>query len=79
MARLTLSWLQVINLLGAIQGLVLAGALVTKRSNRTANRLLAATMVAFSIYLVTDVYHATLTESPEGKSKEPAFNGAVPK
>ena len=59
MARLTLSWLQVINLLGAIQGLVLAGALVTKRSNRTANRFLAATMVAFSIYLVTAVYHAT--------------------
>jgi len=59
MARLTLSWLQVINLLGAIQGLVLAGALVSKRSNRTANRLLAATMVAFSIYLATDVYHAT--------------------
>jgi len=59
MAPVTLSWLQVINLLGAIQGLVLAGALVTKRSNRTANRLLAATMVAFSIYLATDVYHAT--------------------
>ena len=59
MARLTLSWLQVINLLVAIQGLVLAGALVTKRSNRTANRFLAATMVAFSIYLVTAVYHAT--------------------
>jgi AraC-like DNA-binding protein len=59
MTRLTLSWLQVINLLGAIQGLVLAGALVSKRSNRTANRLLAATMLAFSIYLATDVYHAT--------------------
>jgi AraC-like DNA-binding protein len=59
MAPLTLSWLQVINLLGAIQGLVLAGALVSKRSNRTANRLLAVTMVAFSIYLATDVYHAT--------------------
>ncbi|HTK50612.1 MAG TPA: helix-turn-helix domain-containing protein [Gemmatimonadaceae bacterium] len=58
MAPVTLSWLQVINLLGAIQGLVLAGALVSKRSNRTANRLLAATMVAFSIYLATDVYHA---------------------
>jgi AraC-like DNA-binding protein len=51
MAPLTLSWLQVINLLGAVQGLVLAVALVSKRSNRTANRLLAATMVAFSIYL----------------------------
>ena len=59
MPPLTLSWLQVINLLGAVQGLVLAGALVSKRSNRTANRLLAATMVAFSIYLATGVYHAT--------------------
>jgi len=57
MARLSLSWLQLVDLLGAIQGLVLAGALVTKRSNRTANRLLAATMVAFSIYLASAVYH----------------------
>ena len=56
MAPLTLSWLQVINLLGAVQGLVLAGALVTKRSNRTANRILAATMVAFSIYLATAAF-----------------------
>ena len=56
MAPVTLSWLQVINLLGAIQGLVLAGALVSKRSNRTANRLLAATMVAFSIYLATAAF-----------------------
>ena len=56
MARLTLSWLQIINLLGAIQGVVLAGALVSKRSNRTANRLLAATMVAFSIYLATAAF-----------------------
>ena len=51
MAHLTLDWLQVIALLGAVQGLVLAGALITRRNNRTANRLLAATMVAFSIYL----------------------------
>ncbi len=56
MAPVTLSWLQVINLLGAVQGLVLAGALVSKRSNRTANRLLAATMVAFSVYLATAAF-----------------------
>ena len=56
MAPFTLSWLQVIDLLGAGQGLVLAGALVSKRSNRTANRLLAATMVAFSIYLATAAF-----------------------
>jgi len=58
MARLTLDWLHVIALLGAIQGVFLAGALVAKRSNRTANRLLAATMLAFSVYLATSVYHA---------------------
>src|SRR5262245_49315690 len=56
MAHLTLDWLQVIALLGAVQGLVLAGALITRRSNRTANRLLAVTMVAFSIYLASAAY-----------------------
>jgi len=58
MARLTLDWLHLIALLGAIQGVFLAGALVAKRSNRTANRLLAATMVAFSISLASVVYYA---------------------
>lgn len=58
MTSLTLDWLHVITLLGAIQGVFLAGVLATKRSNRTANRLLAVTMVAFSIYLATSVYHA---------------------
>jgi AraC-like DNA-binding protein len=59
MPRVTLDWLHLITLLGAIQGVFLAGALFAKRSNRTANRLLAITMVAFSIYLATSVYHAT--------------------
>jgi AraC-like DNA-binding protein len=58
MSRLTVGWLSLIALLGAIQGLFLAGALATKRRNRTANRLLAATMIAFSIYLATTAYHA---------------------
>jgi len=58
MARLTLDWLHLIALLGAIQGVFLAGALAAKRSNRTANRLLAATMVAFSISLASVVYYA---------------------
>jgi len=58
MASLTLDWLHVIVLLGAIQGVFLAGVLATKRSNRTANRLLAAAMLAFSIYLASVVYHA---------------------
>ncbi|HUQ81326.1 MAG TPA: helix-turn-helix transcriptional regulator [Gemmatimonadaceae bacterium] len=59
MPRLTLDWLHLITLLGAVQGVFLAGALVAKRRNRTANRLLAATMLAFSISLATSVYHAT--------------------
>ena len=57
MASLTLDWLHVIALLGAIQGVFLAGVLLTKRSNRTANRLLAVTMLVFSISLATNVYH----------------------
>ena len=58
MASLTLDWLHIIALLGAIQGVFLAGALATKRRNRTANRLLAATMLAFSVSLASNVYHA---------------------
>jgi AraC-like DNA-binding protein len=58
MASLTLDWLHVIVLLGAIQGVFLAGVLATKRRNRTANRLLAAATFAFSIDLATAVYHA---------------------
>lgn len=58
MASLTLDWLHVITLLGAVQGVFLTGALATKRRNRTANRLLAVMMLAFSIYLATGVYHA---------------------
>ena len=62
MANVTLDWLHVVMLLGAFQGLFLAGALATKRSNRTANRLLAAAMLAFSIGLLTNVYHAARFE-----------------
>ncbi|HEX7121501.1 MAG TPA: hypothetical protein VF178_03955, partial [Gemmatimonadaceae bacterium] len=58
MASLTLDWLHVVVLLGAIQGVFLAAVLATKRRNRTANRLLAAAMLAFSIGLATTVYHA---------------------
>lgn len=57
MASLTLDWLHLITLLGALQGVVLAGALASKKSNRTANRLLAALMLSFSIFLATAVYH----------------------
>jgi AraC-like DNA-binding protein len=58
MPSLTLDWLHVIALLGAIQGVFLGGVLATKRTNRTANRLLAAAMLAFSVSLATSAYHA---------------------
>ena len=58
MAGLTLDWLHVLVLLGAIQGVFLTGVLATKRSNRTANRLLAALMLSFSISLASTVYYA---------------------
>ena len=57
MAGLALDWIQFAALLGAIQGVFLAGALFSKRSNRTANRLLAVAMLVFSISLATSVYH----------------------
>ena len=62
MTHVTLDWLHVILLLGALQGLFLGGALLTKRSNRTAIRLLAAAMLAFSIGLLTNAYHAARFE-----------------
>ena len=58
MASFTLDWLHIVVLLGAVQGVFLAGALATKRRNRTANRLLAALMLAFSILLASTVYQA---------------------
>lgn len=54
----SLDWPHVVALLGAIQGLFLTLILATQRRNRTANRLLAVAMFAFSIYLATVVYHA---------------------
>jgi AraC-like DNA-binding protein len=55
---ITLDWLHIITLLGAVQGLILAGVLAVRRTNRTANRVLAVAMLMFSIYLATSVYHA---------------------
>ena len=54
----TLGLLDTISLLGALQGFFLAGVLLTKRTNRTANRLLAVLMVTFSLYLTSQVYYA---------------------
>jgi len=58
MTTITLDWLHIIALLGAVQGLILAGVLAVRRRNRTANRLLAVAMLAFSISLAQAVYYA---------------------
>ncbi len=62
MANVTLDWLHIVVLLGAIQGVFLMGVLATKRDNRTANRLLAAAMLAFSVYLASSVHVAVGVE-----------------
>lgn len=51
-----MSWLNVVSLLGAVQGFLLGGVLATKSVNRSANRLLAVLMATFSIYLFTAAY-----------------------
>src|SRR3954469_21085497 len=56
MARITLPWIQLAAVVGALQGLLLAGVLIAHRKNRTANRLLAALMVSFTLYLASSVY-----------------------
>jgi AraC-like DNA-binding protein len=58
MASLTLDWIQLAAVVGALQGLLLGGVLVAQRNNRTANRLLAGLMAAFTIYLASSVYYA---------------------
>jgi AraC-like DNA-binding protein len=49
--------LQTLLLLGAGQGLFLTLVLATKKSNHTANRILAVAMFAFSIFLYQGVYY----------------------
>src|SRR5262245_37390380 len=58
MGTITLDWLHLLFLVGAVQGLILAGVLAVRKRNRTANRILAVAMVAFTIYLATSVYHS---------------------
>ena len=58
MASLTLDWLQLAAVVGALQGTFLTVVLVAKRKNRTANRLLAALMAAFTIFLASGVYYS---------------------
>lgn len=62
MTTITLDWLHIVALLGALQGLFLAGVLWIRQRNRTANRVLAVTMLAFTISLLTSVYHAARLE-----------------
>jgi AraC-like DNA-binding protein len=57
MANVTLSWVQVAAIVGALQGLFLAVVLIAQRSNRTANRLLALLMFEFTIYLAAGPYY----------------------
>jgi AraC-like DNA-binding protein len=58
MANITLDWIQLAALVGALQGLLLTGVLLAQRRNLTANRLLAALMAAFTIYLASEVYYS---------------------
>jgi AraC-like DNA-binding protein len=48
---------QIVALLGAVQGIVLALALAVARTGRLAHRLLAVAVLAFSIYLASAVYY----------------------
>jgi AraC-like DNA-binding protein len=53
-----LNWWQIIALLGAAQGGILAMALIAKRPRRTPHLLLAAASLAFVLHLVTVVYYS---------------------
>jgi AraC-like DNA-binding protein len=59
MASLTLDWMQLTAVVGAVQGLLLTGVIVAQKSNRTANGLLATLMGAFTVYLASEVYYST--------------------
>lgn len=58
MASLTLDWVQLAEIVGALQGLVLTVVLAAQRTNRTANRLLAMFMATMTIYLAAGPYYA---------------------
>lgn len=58
MQPVALDIFNIVALLGAIQGFLLAGVLATKRRNRTANRLLAVAIFAFSVQMISVVYQS---------------------
>src|SRR5690348_17337807 len=57
MAGLTLDWVQLAALVGALQGLVLTAVIAGQRTNGTANRLLATFMATMTIYLAAGPYY----------------------
>jgi AraC-like DNA-binding protein len=59
MASLTLDWIELVAIIGALQGLVLTLVLARQRTNRTANRLLATLMATMTIYLAAGPYYKT--------------------
>jgi AraC-like DNA-binding protein len=56
MPSLTLDWIQLAAIVGALQGIVLTAVLTGQRTNRTANRLLATLMATMTIYLAAGPY-----------------------
>jgi len=56
--QVTIDWIQLAELVGAVQGFLLAAVLTAHRTNRTANRLLAALMLAFTVSLLSEVYYS---------------------
>ena len=56
MASLTLDWIQIACVVGALQGLFLTGVIGAQKHNRTANRLLAVLVATFTMYLASTVY-----------------------
>ena len=56
--HVTIDWIQLAELAGAVQGFMLAAVLAAHRTNRTANRLLAALMAAFTVSLLSEVYYS---------------------
>jgi AraC-like DNA-binding protein len=57
MPGLTLDWVQLAAIVGALQGLVLTAVLAGQRTNRTANRLLAMLIGTMTVYLAAAPYY----------------------
>jgi AraC-like DNA-binding protein len=57
MAGLTLDWIQLAAIVGALQGLVLTAVLAGQRTNRTANQLLATFVATMTVYLAAGPYY----------------------